>query len=137
MPMKSAVNVVYRDLESSAALNAVIDKKVAKLSRFCGDIISSRVVIDIPHNHKHKGKMFRASLELDMKGAPLTVHCDDESVHIAVRDAFSSAERTLKKTAGRKRNRRGENLDAALATDTQDTDGDMIFDDYDIDSTQH
>ena len=86
--MKSAVNVVYRDLESSAALNAIIDKKVAKLSRFSDDIISSRVVIDIPHNHKHKGKMFRASLELGMKGAPLAVHCDDESVHIAVRDAF-------------------------------------------------
>ena len=50
--MKSAVNVVYRDLESSAALNAIIDKKVAKLSRFCDGILSSRVVIDIPHNHR-------------------------------------------------------------------------------------
>jgi len=135
--MKPAVNVVYRDLESSAALNATIHKKVEKLARFSDGIISSRVVIDIPHNHKHKGKMFRASLELDMKGAPLTVHCDDESVHIAVRDAFSSAERTLKKNAGRKRNRRNDNLDAAPAIDNKEVDGDMIFDDYDEDITEH
>lgn len=133
--MKPAVNVVYRDLESSAALNAIIDKKVEKLTRYSDGIISSRVVIDIPHNHKHKGKLFRASVELDMKGNPLSVHCDDESVHVAVRDAFSSAERTLKKTVGRKRSRRGNNPD--IAPVSNEVEGDLIYDDYDEDMTKH
>lgn len=133
--MKPAVNVVYRDLESSAALNAIIDKKVEKLTRYSDGIISSRVVIDIPHNHKHKGKLFRASVELDMKGNPLSVHCDDESVHVAVRDAFSSAERTLKKTVGRKRSRRGNNPD--IASVSNEVEGDLIYDDYDKDMTKH
>lgn len=131
--MKPAVNVVYRDLESSAALNSIINKKVEKLSRFSDGIISSRVVIDIPHNRKHKGKMFRASLELDLKGAPLTVHCDDESIHVAVREAFSSAERTLKKNEGRKRARRS--TEAPEVVDTE-VDADLIYDDYE-DMTQH
>lgn len=133
--MKPAVNVVYRDLESSAALNAIIDKKVEKLTRYSDGIISSRVVIDIPHNHKHKGKLFRASVELDMKGNPLSVHCDDESVHVAVRDAFSSAERTLKKTVGRKRSRRGNNPD--ITPVSNEVEGDLIYDDYDEDMTKH
>lgn len=132
--MKPAVNVVYRDLESSAALNAIIDKKVAKLTRYSDGILSSRVVIDIPHNHKHKGKLFRASVELDMKGNPLSVHCDDESVHVAVRDAFSSAERTLKKTVGRKRSRRGN---VEIAPVTNEVEGDLIYDDYEEDMTEH
>lgn len=133
--MKPAVNVVYRDLESSAALNAIIDKKIEKLARYSDGILSSRVVIDIPHNHKHKGKLFRASVELDMKGNPLSVHCDDESVHVAVRDAFSSAERTLKKTAGRKRSRRGNSPE--IAPITNEVEGDLIYDDYDEDMTEH
>lgn len=133
--MKPAVNVVYRDLESSAALNAIIDKKIEKLARYSDGILSSRVVIDIPHNHKHKGKLFRASLEIDMKGNPLAVHCDDESVHVAVRDAFSSAERTLKKTVGRKRSRRSNQAEVVAATEK--VDGDLIYDDFDEDMTEH
>lgn len=104
--MKSAVDVVYRDLDSSAALNEVIHKKIEKLSRFTDQLIRSRVVIDIPHNHKTKGKQFRASIELDVKGHPLAVTHDNESVHVAVRDAFSCAERKIKQLAARQRGAR-------------------------------
>ena len=59
--MKPAVDVIYRDLDSSAALNEVISRKVEKLNRFTDQIIHSRVVLDTPHNHKHKGKQYRRS----------------------------------------------------------------------------
>ena len=134
--MKPAVNVVYRDIESSAALNAIITKKIEKLSRYSDHILGSRVVIDIPHNHKHKGKMFRASLELDLKGAPLTVHSDDESIHVAVRDAFNSAERKLKQTVSRKRN--GRNGEApAIIDEGVEVDDNAFFDDYDVNRVEH
>lgn len=101
--MKSAVDVVYRDLESSDALNEVISKKVEKLNRYTDQIIHSRVVLDVPHNHKHKGKQFRASIEIDLKGRPFAVVQDNESIHVAVRDAFSSAERKIKEMSARQR----------------------------------
>lgn len=101
--MKSAVDVVYRDLTSSAALNDTISKKIEKLNRYTDQIVHSRVVIDIPHNHKHKGKQFRASIEIDMKGSPIAVTQDNESIHIAVRDAFNSAERKIKQLSARQR----------------------------------
>lgn len=104
--MKPAVDVVYRDLDSSAALNEIITKKLEKLNRYTDQIVHSRVVIDIPHNRKHKGKQFRASIELDIKGHPVAVTQDDESIHVAVRDAFSSAERKVKQLAARQRNTR-------------------------------
>lgn len=101
--MKPAVDVVYRDLDSSAALNEIILKKLEKLNRYTDQIVHSRVVLDVPHNHKHKGKQFRASIELDIKGRPIAITQDDESIHVAVRDAFSSAERKVKQMASRQR----------------------------------
>jgi len=101
--MKSNADVVYRDFESSPALTDSIHKKLDKLSRFSDALISTRVVLDIPHNHKHKGKLFRASIELGVKGAPVTVTHDDASVHVAVRDAFHAAERKLKEVASKRR----------------------------------
>lgn len=103
--MKSAVDVVYRDLDSSAALNDIITKKLEKLSRYTDQIVHSRVVLDAPHQHKHKGKQYRASLELDIKGHPVAITQDDESIHVAVRDVFTSAERKVKQLAARQRNR--------------------------------
>ncbi len=101
--MKSSADVVYRDIDSSPALNQIIYKKLEKLHRFSDSIIRSRVVVDTPHKHKHKGKLFRASIELGMKGSPLNISHDDPSVHIAVRDAFAAAERALKEDASRKK----------------------------------
>ncbi|SMF29309.1 ribosomal subunit interface protein [Alteromonadaceae bacterium Bs31] len=104
--MKSSINVVYRDLDPSAALNATIQKKIDKLHRYSDCILHSRVVLDSPHNHKHKGKMFRASIELGLAGAPITVSNDDPSVHIAVRDAFATCERKLKEESNRRKTSR-------------------------------
>lgn len=101
--MKTAVDVLYRDLDSSAALNEVITKKLEKLNRFSDQIVHSRVVLDTPHNHKHKGKQFRASIEIDIKGHPIAVTQNNESIHLAVRDAFNSAERKIKQITARKR----------------------------------
>jgi ribosomal subunit interface protein len=101
--MKPAVDVLYRDLEFSASLNEVISKKIEKLNRYSDQIIHSRVVLDTPHNHKHKGKQFRASIEIDIKGRPIAVTQDNESIHLAVRDAFNSAERKVKEITARQR----------------------------------
>lgn len=101
--MKTAVDVLYRDLDSSAALNEVITKKLEKLNRFSDQILHSRVVLDTPHNHKHKGKQFRASIEIEIKGHPIAVTQNNESIHLAVRDAFNSAERKVKQITARKR----------------------------------
>lgn len=101
--MKSAVDVVYRDLASSTAINETITKKIEKLNRYTDQIVHSRIVLDTPHNHKHKGKQFRASLEIDLKGSPIAITQDNESIHLAIRDAFITAERKIKQLSARQR----------------------------------
>ncbi|MFL0808962.1 MAG: ribosome-associated translation inhibitor RaiA [Agarilytica sp.] len=104
--MKANADVVYRDFDVSPALNDVIYKKIEKLHRYSDSIIHSRVVLDAPHKHKHKGNMFRASIELGLKGHPISVSQDDQSVHIAVRDAFSALERKLKEESSKRKDTR-------------------------------
>jgi len=104
--MKSNAEVVYRDFDSSPALNSIIDKRLEKLSRYSDSIQHSRIVLDAPHNHKHKGKMFRASIEIDLKGTALLVSHDDESVHVALRDAFETMERRVKEESTKRRHTR-------------------------------
>lgn len=101
--MKPAIDLVYRDLEVSSSLNYIISKKLEKLNRYTENILHSRIVLDTPHNHKTKGKQFRASIELDIKGHPIAITQDNENIHLAVRDAFNSAERKIKELNSRQR----------------------------------
>lgn len=94
--MKSNTHVVFRDVDHSPALAYTINRKLEKLERFSSDIIHSRVVIDSPCKRQNKTKLFRASVELGVKGTPILVRQDSESAHIAIREAFSAAERKLK-----------------------------------------
>jgi len=128
MSMTMASNVTYRDLDASEALNSIINKRLQKLGRFSSDIQHSRVVLESPHNHKHKGKEFRATVELDIKGSPITVSQNDTSIHVAVRDAFDVAERKLKSYTQKlqTKRQRSRNLDDPMIS--QDT---MIEDDFD------
>ncbi|WNZ57946.1 HPF/RaiA family ribosome-associated protein [Microbulbifer sp. CNSA002] len=110
--MKSAPNdnIVFRDIDKSAALATTVSKKLNKLERYCGDIIHSRVVLEAPHQHKTKGRHFKASLELAISGNPVTISSENESIHRAVNDTFASAERCLKERSERKKTRRHQAL---------------------------
>ena len=94
--MTIANTVTYRELDASEKLNSIINRRLHKLERYSGDIQHSRVVLDSPHNHKHKGKKFRATVEIDIRGNPITISQNDTSIHVAVRDVFNIAERKLK-----------------------------------------
>ena len=104
--MIPSLDVVYRDIDSSAALTHTINEKYEKLAKYSDAIVNSRVVVDTPHKHNGKARIFRASIEMNIKGSPVTVSHDDESVHIAVRDAFNAAERKLKAFTNKKRAQR-------------------------------
>ncbi len=104
--MMYSTDIVFRDIRQSPALSATIYKKLEKLSRYSDSITHTRVVLDNPHKHKQKGKMFRASVELLHKGTPVVVTRDDIDAYVALRDAFDIVERKIKETSSRKRHHR-------------------------------
>lgn len=104
--MKSAATIVYRDLESSPALNETIQKKLDKLFRLSDRLSVQRVVINAPHQHHNKGSQFEVSLEMHQDGKSLNISHADDSVHLAVKSVFGSAERAVKEQGAKWRSKR-------------------------------
>ena len=107
--MQKDPEVTFRDVEASDALRQKIDQRIARLERYVDEIIGCRVVVDTPHRHKKKGKIYRVSIDVTVPGDEIVVNRnpeDDhshEDVYVSVRDAFEAAERQLKEYASRRR----------------------------------
>ncbi len=94
--MQQPLQITVRDFPHSEALDAHIRDKAAKLESLFPDIVGCRVVVELPHRHKHQGKPFNVRLEIKVPGDELVVNRDrHEDVYVALRDAFDAAKRQL------------------------------------------
>ncbi|MEO8992010.1 MAG: HPF/RaiA family ribosome-associated protein, partial [Nitrosospira sp.] len=62
--MKFQLQITTRDVPHSEALENHIRKKAEKLETFYSNIIGCRVVIEVPHKHKHQGRAFDVRLDI-------------------------------------------------------------------------
>lgn len=90
------LQVTFRDMPRSEALEARIREKAAKLESFHPRITSCRVTVEERHRHKQQGKQFNVRLDLRVPEHEIVVNRDhDADVFIALRDAFDAAARRL------------------------------------------
>jgi len=95
------LQINFRDMDASPAIEARIREKVAALDRFSSRIAGCRVTIEEKNRHQHKGKLYNVRIDISMPGPD--VHVDHvgpqdhahEDVYVAIRDAFSAATRQL------------------------------------------
>jgi cold shock CspA family protein/ribosome-associated translation inhibitor RaiA len=105
------IQVTFQNLEHSDFIEAEVRKKAEALDRFSDQIMSCRVVVEAPHAHHRKGKIYAVRIDLTVVGGELAVSHDGpldhahEDVHVAIRDAFLAATRQLQDYE-RKRQRR-------------------------------
>ena len=104
--MQLPLQISYRNMESSAAIDTLVREKAAKLEQFHSRIMSCHVAIEQPARHKHQGKQFVVHIDLKVPGGEIAVNRDHhEDVYVALRDAFDAARRKLEDFA---RERRGD-----------------------------
>lgn len=102
--MKFQLQITTRDVPHSEALESHIRQKAEKLETFYSNIIACRVVIEVPHKHKHQGRAFDVRLDITVPGKELVVTREaDEDVYVALRDAFGAAKRQLEDYGRRQR----------------------------------
>ena len=107
--MQLPLQVTYRDLAPSQAVTAKIRGKADKLERFYDRITGCRVVVEAPHAHRHKGRIFHVRIALTVPDGELVVSRDHHDrpdhtdLYVAIRDAFDAAGRKLKAYARRRR----------------------------------
>ncbi len=100
--MAFPVEVVFRNMDPSDAVEGRVRQKAAKLGRFHNRITNCRVVVEAPHRNQNKGMLYHVRVELDVPGAELVSgrhtglnNHAHEDVYVAVRDAFNAAGREL------------------------------------------
>jgi ribosomal subunit interface protein len=105
------LQIIWQHLSPSDTIETKIRKHIVKLEKFADRLSDCRVVIEVPHRHHHQGNIHHVQINLTIPGGELVVNRQPpaqqthEDLHVAIRDAFESAERQLKDYA---QQRRGE-----------------------------
>lgn len=107
--MTIPLQITFRDLPSSAAVEAQIRDRAEHLEQVFGRVTSCRVIVEGRHRPQRAGKVFHLRVELTLPGrivavgnGPAALHAHDD-VFVAVRAAFDAARRQLDHRAARRR----------------------------------
>ena len=99
--MQQPLQVTFRDIPHSDAVEANIREHAEKLDQFYDSIMSCRVMVEEPHGHQHQGKLYHVRIELTVPGKELVAsrapseHHAHEDIYVAIRDAFAAMRRQL------------------------------------------
>jgi ribosome-associated translation inhibitor RaiA len=95
--MQKPLQITVHGMEHSAALDAGIRERAAKLEEFYPRMIGCHVTVDKPHRHHHQGGQYDVKIDMHLPGRPEVMvnrqHAED--VFVALRDAFDAAKRKL------------------------------------------
>lgn len=107
--MQLPLQITFRHMDPSPALEARIHELSTKLDRYAQEVMSCRVVVEAPHKHHHQGSLFSVHIDITLPGGEIAVTRDQhdrhahEDAHVALRDAFNAAARQLEQRVQRLR----------------------------------
>lgn len=100
--MDVPLEIAFRHMESSPAIEARIYEHVKRLERHFNHITSCRVTVELVSSHHRKGPKFAVTVEANVPGKSYVVATSNsgeehlhEDVYAAMRDAFNAARRQL------------------------------------------
>ena len=101
--MKIAPEVSYRGVQKTAALEQLIEEKMAKLDQMCDRINSCRIAVEKAHDHPEEGSPYRVRIDITVpEDREIAVDKSPDQgkqyapVDAVIRDAFDAALRQLK-----------------------------------------
>jgi ribosomal subunit interface protein len=99
--MQIPLQITFRGISHSDAVEAKIREKANKLDKFHPHIISCRVAVEAEHQHHHQGNQYHIGIDITTPNKELVIskeHYDKqahEDIYVAIRDAFNAATRQL------------------------------------------
>ncbi len=107
--MQMPLQITFRHMSSSAALEARIRELATRLERFSEQIVHCHVIIEAVSHHKRHGELHDVHIDITLPGEQIAIrragpadHAH-EDVYVAVRDAFLAARRKLEDYERRRR----------------------------------
>jgi ribosomal subunit interface protein len=105
--MQIPLQVTFRNLDRSPALETHVREHAEKLDKYYDRIMSCRVVIEERHKHHRHGNHYHVSVDVTVPGDELVASREPDEhhaytdVYIAIRDAFDTMRRQLEDYARR------------------------------------
>jgi cold shock CspA family protein/ribosome-associated translation inhibitor RaiA len=99
--MNLPLEIVFRHMDASPALEARIRKLAARLDRLSSRIMRCRVTVEAPHQHHHQGNLFDVRIDITAPNAQFSIQRaspydhSHEDPYVALRDAFRATRRKL------------------------------------------
>lgn len=99
--MQIEPQIRFRGMEPSASIEEVVRERIGRLARFHDRITSCAVLVEAPHRHGHKGRIYRVQVDVTVPGLEIVTGREHEEnrahedVYVAIRDSFNAAQRQL------------------------------------------
>ncbi len=99
--MNLPLQITFRHMEPSPALQERIRKLMSRLDKFSAHILHCQVVVEEPHQHGHQGSLFEFRIEITVPDEKIVVarthdlNHAHENAYVSLRDAFRSVRRQL------------------------------------------
>ena len=99
--METPLQVTFRNIGLSEAIEAKVRERAAKLEHHFDRIVGCRVVVEELHHHHRKGNHFQVRVDVTVPGAELVAtrepdaHHAHTDIYAAIRDAFDAMDRQL------------------------------------------
>lgn len=109
--METPLQVTFRNIPRSEALEAKIRDRAQRLERHFDRIIGCRVAVEEVSPRRRKGNHYSVRVDVSVPGAELVAGHDRQEhhaysdVYVALRDAFDAVDRQLKDYAQRQEGR--------------------------------
>jgi ribosomal subunit interface protein len=106
--MRLPLQLTFRDLETSPAIEEYARKRAAKLDDFFDGIMRCHVVVEAPHRHQKQGRHYHVRIDLTVPSEEIVVgrnpdNVMHEDVYACIDSAFDDAQRALSDYARRRR----------------------------------
>ena len=99
--MQMPLQIAFRNLDRSEAIEARIRERAEKLDQYHGRIMSCRVAVEALHKHHRHGNHYHVRIDLTVPGGELVANREPDEhhaytdVYVAIRDAFDAIRRQL------------------------------------------
>ncbi|MEO8706055.1 MAG: HPF/RaiA family ribosome-associated protein, partial [Kofleriaceae bacterium] len=93
--MQIPTEITFHGLDHSDAVEASVQRWIARLELFCDRITKCAVVVGRPHKRHRHGSDFVIQLLVDVPGAEIVAHAGHVDIYVAIADAFRAAKRQL------------------------------------------
>lgn len=116
--MQIPAQITFHNMDPSAALEARVQEKIAKLDRRFNGLVGCHVVVEASHHHQNKGRLYTARIDVTLpKGELVVSHhpgknpIRHEKAFAAMNDAFLAIEKQLSRFRALQREKVKQHVD--------------------------